>query len=54
MRFGCWGCRRGFAVLSSNAGHQDRATPFFGLDPQARLDYGYSAVGQLTPMAKIR
>lgn len=43
---------KGFAVLSSDAGHQDRATPFFGLDPQARLDYGYNAVGQLTPMAK--
>ena len=39
-------------MLSSDAGHQDRGTPFFGLDPQARLDYGYNAVGQLTPMAK--
>jgi len=43
---------KGFAVLSSDAGHQSQATPFFGLDPQARLDYGYNAVGQLTPMAK--
>lgn len=43
---------QGFAVLSSDAGHQSQATPFFGLDPQARLDYGYNAVGQLTPMAK--
>ncbi len=45
---------QGFAVLSSNAGH-DNATvggPAFGLDPQARLDYGYQAVGKLTPMAK--
>jgi len=24
----------------------------FGIDPQARLDYGYNAVAQLTPMAK--
>src|SRR6185437_15240444 len=24
----------------------------FGLDPQARLDFGYNAVAQLTPMAK--
>ena len=23
-----------------------------GIDPQARLDYGYQAVGKLTPMAK--
>ena len=43
---------KGFAVLSSDAGHQSQATPFFGLDPQARIDYGYNAVGQLTPMAK--
>ena len=43
---------KGFAVLSSDAGHQSQVTPFFGLDPQARLDYGYNAVGQLTPMAK--
>jgi len=43
---------KGFAVLSSDAGHQSQVTPFFGIDPQARLDYGYNAVGQLTPMAK--
>jgi pimeloyl-ACP methyl ester carboxylesterase len=42
---------KGFAVLSSDAGH-GAPTPFFGLDPQARLDYGYQAVGKLTPMAK--
>jgi feruloyl esterase len=41
----------GFAVISSDAGHQAPA-PFFGVDPQARLDYGYGAVGKLTPMAK--
>ena len=51
------GLAKGFAVISSDAGHPfDRATPIggatFGLDPQARLDYGYSAVAQLTPMAK--
>lgn len=43
---------KGFAVLSSDAGHQSQTTPFFGLDPQARIDYGYNAVAQLTPMAK--
>jgi feruloyl esterase len=45
---------RGFAVISSDAGHDNRLTrgPRFGLDPQARLDYGYQAVGKLTPMAK--
>lgn len=41
----------GFAVISSDAGHP-QPTPFFGVDPQARLDYGYAAVGSLTPMAK--
>jgi Tannase and feruloyl esterase len=45
---------QGFAVLSSDAGHDNAQVggPAFGLDPQARLDYGYQAVGKLTPMAK--
>lgn len=59
------GLLQGFAVLSSDAGHTpDAAYPgdpatgmgiggqVFGLDPQARRDYGYAAVGTLTPMAK--
>ncbi len=43
---------QGFAVLSSDAGHPGSIGPAFGLDPQARLDYGYQAVGKLTPVAK--
>jgi pimeloyl-ACP methyl ester carboxylesterase len=43
---------QGFAVLSSNAGHTAAQGAGFGIDPQARLDYGYQAVGKLTPMAK--
>jgi pimeloyl-ACP methyl ester carboxylesterase len=50
---------QGFAVISSDAGHQPDSSyssgisgQVYGLDPQARLDYGYNAVGQLTPMAK--
>jgi poly(3-hydroxybutyrate) depolymerase len=44
---------QGFAVLSSDAGHTlAQGGPAFGVDPQARLDYGYQAVGKLTPMAK--
>ncbi len=43
---------QGFAVISSDAGHSGQQNPLFGLDPQARLDYGYQAVGSLTPMAK--
>ncbi|MES2258320.1 MAG: tannase/feruloyl esterase family alpha/beta hydrolase [Pseudomonadota bacterium] len=50
---------QGFAVISSDAGHvPDPAYnagingQTYGLDPQARSDYGYNAVAQLTPMAK--
>ena len=43
---------QGFAVLSSDAGHPAAYGPSFGFDPQSRLDYGYQAVGTLTPMAK--
>ncbi|WP_203137611.1 tannase/feruloyl esterase family alpha/beta hydrolase [Microbacterium sp. JZ31] len=46
------GLQQGFAILSSDAGHSGAQNPLFGLDPQARLDYGYQAVGTLTPMAK--
>ncbi|TXT39448.1 MAG: feruloyl esterase [Comamonadaceae bacterium] len=44
----------GYAVASSDGGHND-PTSFdtsFGLDPQARIDYGYNALGTLTPLAK--
>jgi hypothetical protein len=43
---------QGFAVISSNAGHAGNQNPRFGEDPEARADYGYKAVGKLTPMAK--
>lgn len=42
----------GMAVISSDAGHDSSQNPGFGIDPQARLDYGYQAVDTLTPMAK--
>jgi feruloyl esterase len=45
------GLDKGFAVISSDAGHPTRDADF-GVDPQARLDYGYNAVAELTPMAK--
>lgn len=44
--------QQGFAVLSSDAGHAGTLGPNFGIDPQARLDFGYQAVAKLTPMAK--
>lgn len=43
---------QGFAVISSDAGHNAAQNATFGIDPQARLDYGYGAVAALTPMAK--
>lgn len=43
--------KMGFAVISSSAGH-DTPGPSFGIDAQARLDYGYNAAAKLTPMAK--
>ncbi|MDR9623878.1 tannase/feruloyl esterase family alpha/beta hydrolase [Acinetobacter baumannii] len=42
----------GFAVISSDAGHNASQNPMFGLDPQARINYGYGAITKLTPMAK--
>lgn len=42
----------GFAVISSDAGHSSAQNPLFGLDPQARINYGYGAITKLTPMAK--
>jgi feruloyl esterase len=43
---------KGFAVLSADAGHAAAQNGSFGIDPQARIDYGYGAVAALTPMAK--
>ena len=44
--------QKGFAVISSDAGHNATQNATFGIDPQARLDYGYQAAAKLTPMAK--
>ncbi|WP_285163892.1 tannase/feruloyl esterase family alpha/beta hydrolase [Shewanella goraebulensis] len=43
---------KGFAVISSDAGHDGYGEQYFGLDHQARINYGYGAVEKLTPMAK--
>lgn len=51
---------RGYAVLSSDSGHDGQANRdagliggnLFGFDTQARLDYGYAANVTLTPIAK--
>lgn len=59
---GITGLARGFAVLSTDAGHdgKDPANAgfglaqgnAFGLDPQARADYGYAATGTMVTVAK--
>lgn len=44
---------RGYAVASPDGGHATgQADVSFGLDPQARSDDGYNAVGQVTTVAK--
>jgi feruloyl esterase len=50
---------RGFAVVSSDAGHDGEANPeaglagsnLFGMEFEARRDYGYGAVAKLHPVA---
>jgi pimeloyl-ACP methyl ester carboxylesterase len=43
----------GYAVASTDGGHSTgQADATFGLDPQARVDYGYNAVGATTQAAK--
>lgn len=46
------GLSMGFAVVSSDGGHTSAQNPLFGIDPVARLDYGYQAVEKITPVAK--
>ncbi|KQP23460.1 hypothetical protein ASF43_06270 [Pseudorhodoferax sp. Leaf267] len=47
----------GYALASSDGGHRGSGPAAgldgsFGLDPQARLDYGYNAIGTWAPLAK--
>ena len=43
----------GYAVASTDGGHATgQSDTTFGIDPQARSDYGYNAVGQVTITAK--
>lgn len=44
---------RGYAVASTDGGHDTgQSDSTFAIDPQARSDYGYNAVGQVTTVAK--
>lgn len=43
----------GYAVVATDGGHASgQADVSFGLDPRARVDYGYNAVGRSTQVAK--
>lgn len=42
----------GYAVVSTDGGHAGQMDVSFGLEPQARRDYGYNAVGQVVRAAK--
>jgi feruloyl esterase len=48
----------GFAVVSSDGGHSSGKSEAsllyagFGIDPTARVNYGYASIGQVTPVAK--
>lgn len=49
---------RGFAVVSSDSGHNSGTNrdasvlAGFGVDPTARINFGYASIGQVTPVAK--
>lgn len=51
---------KGYAVVSTDAGHDNvidydsnaGGTAAFGVDPQARIDYGYNAVDDVTQVAR--
>ena len=45
-------CSRALPCSAPTPGTAAALGPNFGVDPQARLDYGYQAVEKLTPMAK--
>lgn len=43
---------RGYAVVSTDAGHKGASNSSFGKEQQARLDYAYKAIGEVTRIAK--
>jgi pimeloyl-ACP methyl ester carboxylesterase len=56
--FGQGAINLGFAVVSTDAGHTIEPVPgvggaLFGLDPQARIDYGYRALDVVTRTARL-
>lgn len=43
---------RGYAVVSTDSGHQGANNPAFGHEQQARLDFAYAAIGYVTRVSK--
>jgi feruloyl esterase len=44
---------RGFAVVTTDSGHRGSPTSAaFGVDPQARINFSYAAIGQVTAVSK--
>jgi hypothetical protein len=43
---------RNYAVVSTDSGHQGANNPAFGHEQQARLDFAYAAIGDVTRIAK--
>lgn len=43
---------RGYAVVSTDSGHQGVSNTSFGREQQARIDYAYNAIGEVTHIAK--
>jgi feruloyl esterase len=43
---------RGYAVASTDSGHQGFSNSIFGHEQQARLDYAYNAIGEVARAAK--
>jgi hypothetical protein len=43
---------RGYVVVSTDAGHQGVSNSSFGKEQEARLDYAYKAIGEVTRVAK--
>lgn len=43
---------RGFAVVTSDAGHSENQNTGFGMDPRARLDYAYASIPRVRGTAR--
>jgi feruloyl esterase len=43
---------RGYAVVATDSGHEGGANTAFGREQQARLDYAFNAIGEVTRVAK--